>query len=123
VWDVSPNFAANLTVETWTFVLAINRYPLVMKKGLNPDKVLSVRCPTCGAAPRAQCELNTGNPRSEHHRDRPSFANARTDRDLTSTNVLVFRVIRSPTIVCSSLADYRNLHAFVPCSAIMPFLR
>ena len=29
-----------------------------------------VRCPTCGAGPGEKCELNTGQPRTEPHRDR-----------------------------------------------------
>jgi len=31
---------------------------------------LSVRCPTCGAKRGEKCELNTGLPRTEPHRDR-----------------------------------------------------
>jgi len=31
---------------------------------------LSVRCPTCGAKPGEKCELSTGLPRTEPHRDR-----------------------------------------------------
>ena len=32
--------------------------------------VQAVRCPTCGAGPGEKCELNTGLPRTEPHRDR-----------------------------------------------------
>ena len=35
---------------------------------------LSVSCPTCGAAPGQQCELNTGQPRTAPHRDRRLIA-------------------------------------------------
>jgi hypothetical protein len=36
-----------------------------------PQKsVLAVRCPTCGAKPGEKCELSTGLPRTEPHRDR-----------------------------------------------------
>jgi hypothetical protein len=31
---------------------------------------MSVRCPTCGAKPGEKCELSTGLPRTEPHRDR-----------------------------------------------------
>jgi len=31
---------------------------------------LTVPCPTCGAAPRQKCQLNTGQPRTSPHRDR-----------------------------------------------------
>jgi len=41
-----------------------------MKKQLSPKQVLAVRCPTCGAKPREKCELSTGQPRTEPHRDR-----------------------------------------------------
>ena len=34
------------------------------------EKVLAVRCPTCGARPGEKCELGTGQPRTEPHRDR-----------------------------------------------------
>jgi hypothetical protein len=30
----------------------------------------AVRCPTCGAKPGERCELTTGQPRTEPHRDR-----------------------------------------------------
>jgi hypothetical protein len=33
-------------------------------------QALSVRCPTCGAKPGEKCELSTGLPRTEPHRDR-----------------------------------------------------
>lgn len=35
---------------------------------------LSVPCPTCGAAPGQECELNTGQPRTAPHRDRRLIA-------------------------------------------------
>lgn len=31
-------------------------------------------CPTCGAAPDEQCELNSGQPRTQQHRDRARLA-------------------------------------------------
>jgi len=34
------------------------------------EAALAVRCPTCGAEPGEKCELSTGLPRTEPHRDR-----------------------------------------------------
>jgi hypothetical protein len=34
------------------------------------EEILAVRCPTCGAKPGEKCELNTGLPRTNPHRDR-----------------------------------------------------
>ena len=31
---------------------------------------MAVRCPTCGAKPGEKCELSTGLPRTDPHRDR-----------------------------------------------------
>jgi len=42
----------------------------VKTKELTPKQVLSVACPTCGAATKEVCELHTGAPRTEPHRDR-----------------------------------------------------
>jgi len=39
-------------------------------KELTPEQVLSVPCTTCGAAIGEVCELHTGAPRTEPHRDR-----------------------------------------------------
>jgi hypothetical protein len=35
-----------------------------------PKEILSVRCPTCGAASGEKCKLCTGPPRTAPHRDR-----------------------------------------------------
>jgi len=45
-----------------------------MKEELSPKQALAVRCPTCGAAPGEKCELSTGQPRFEPHRDRRLIA-------------------------------------------------
>jgi hypothetical protein len=43
----------------------------VMKtKDLTLKQILSVPCPTCGAATKEACELHTGARRTEPHRDR-----------------------------------------------------
>jgi hypothetical protein len=41
---------------------------LAMK--VTEKQALAVRCPTCGAKPGEKCELSTGLPRTEPHRDR-----------------------------------------------------
>ena len=41
-------------------------------KASNYDPALAVRCPTCGAKPGERCELATGQPRINPHRDRAS---------------------------------------------------
>ena len=43
-------------------------------KELSAKKALAVTCPTCGAAPGEKCELSTGQPRTEPHRDRRLIA-------------------------------------------------
>ena len=43
---------------------------LVKTKELTLKQIVSVPCPTCGAAPEEACELHTGALRTEPHRDR-----------------------------------------------------
>jgi hypothetical protein len=45
-----------------------------IKKVLSPKEILAVRCPTRGAKPGEMCELSTGLPRKEPHRDRRLIA-------------------------------------------------
>ena len=47
-----------------------SHYVLVKTKELTPEQILSVPCNTCGAAIGEVCELHTGAPRTEPHRDR-----------------------------------------------------
>jgi hypothetical protein len=42
----------------------------VKTKELTPEQILSIPCTTCGAAIGEVCELHTGLPRTEPHRDR-----------------------------------------------------
>jgi hypothetical protein len=42
----------------------------VKTKELTLKQILSVPCPTCGAATEEACELHTGAMRTEPHRDR-----------------------------------------------------
>jgi hypothetical protein len=46
--------------------------PSITMKAEKPTlkQVQAVRCPTCGAGPGEKCELTTGQPRTEPHRDR-----------------------------------------------------
>ena len=37
---------------------------------ITEKEALAVRCPTCGAKPGEKCELSTGLPRTDPHRDR-----------------------------------------------------
>ena len=46
-------------------------HDVVMKtKELTPKQIQSVPCSTCGAAVGEACELHTGAPRTDPHRDR-----------------------------------------------------
>ncbi len=45
-------------------------YMVVKTKELTPKQILSVPCTICGAAVEEVCELHTGAPRTEPHRDR-----------------------------------------------------
>jgi hypothetical protein len=53
---------------------SLGHYLSAMKKEIDPKKVLAIRCPTCGAAPGEKCELSTGLPRFEPHRNRRLIA-------------------------------------------------
>jgi len=44
------------------------------KKELSSKQSLAVPCPTCGAAPGEKCELTSGQPRADPHRDRRVIA-------------------------------------------------
>jgi hypothetical protein len=45
-------------------------YAIVKTKDLTAKQMLAVPCTTCGAGIGEACELNTGAPRTEPHRDR-----------------------------------------------------
>jgi len=40
----------------------------------SPRELLASSCPTCGAAPGEKCQLTSGQPRTEPHRDRRLLA-------------------------------------------------
>jgi len=45
-----------------------------MKRKRSPKEIRAFRCPTCGAAPKEKCELNTGQPRTNAHCERRLIA-------------------------------------------------
>jgi len=51
-------------------------YRVVKSTELTLKQILSVPCPTCGAASEEACELHTGALRTEPHRDRKISAEA-----------------------------------------------
>lgn len=57
------------------------------KKELTPRQLLSVACPTCGAAARERCELHSGAARSEAHVDRKSAAIEVIERKIVLQNL------------------------------------
>ncbi len=50
----------------------------MMKKERSPQEALAVQCPTCGAKPGAKCQLSSGQPRTDPHRDRRLVAKNNT---------------------------------------------
>ena len=58
-------------------------YHVVKSKELTPKQILSVPCPTCGAAIKEPCELHTGALRTEPHRDRKLSAAEAVERGLS----------------------------------------
>jgi len=48
----------------------MRHYAGMKSKELTLKQILSVPCTTCGAAVEEVCELHTGAPRTEPHRDR-----------------------------------------------------
>jgi len=57
-----------------------------VKKEISLKKVLAVQCPTCGAAPEKKCELTSGQPRTDPHRDRRLIAKDRGNGKLAKRN-------------------------------------
>jgi hypothetical protein len=55
---------------------------VVKTKELTPKQILSVPCITCGAAVGEVCELHTGAPRTEPHRDRKLSAAEAVEKKL-----------------------------------------
>jgi hypothetical protein len=55
----------------------------VKAKQLTPKQILTVPCATCGAAVGEVCELHTGAPRTEPHRDRKLSAAEAVEKKLS----------------------------------------
>jgi hypothetical protein len=45
-----------------------------MTKDFSPKRGFAVHCPTCGAGRGEKCELTSGQPRTDPHRERPVTA-------------------------------------------------
>ncbi len=54
--------------------LCLNGTIGAMKADLLMKAILSVSCPTCGAAPGQKCEMNSGQPRNSPHSYRRWYA-------------------------------------------------
>jgi hypothetical protein len=50
------------------------RESLAAEAKLKVEVVLTIRCPTCGAARGVRCTLSTGHPRTSPHRERRLIA-------------------------------------------------
>jgi hypothetical protein len=59
---------ARIQVKIDHFSARLKTHYAFMK--ITEKQALSARCPTCGAKPGEKCELSTGQPRTEPHRDR-----------------------------------------------------
>jgi hypothetical protein len=74
VWNCRPFFHDLFNIDRPILTILINASGILflraMKKETKQKQALAVRCPTCGAAPGKKCELSTGQPRTEPHRDR-----------------------------------------------------
>jgi hypothetical protein len=64
------SLAKNLVDIDHSCAIGLGHYLSTMEKKLSPKQILAIRCPTCGAAPGERCELASGQPRTEPHRDR-----------------------------------------------------
>jgi len=49
-------------------------FSAMKKDDPSPRNPLAISCPTCGAAPGEKCQLISGQPRTEPHRDRRLLA-------------------------------------------------
>src|SRR6266404_3915004 len=67
--ELSPSQTNVFKIDQPSFG-GLEHHVSVMAKKLSPKAVLAIPCPTCGAAPGEMCELSTGQPRTNPHRDR-----------------------------------------------------
>ena len=68
-------------------------YVSVKTKELTRKQILSVPCPTCGAAIEEMCELHTGAPRTEPHRDRKLSAAEAVETNPANDNIRHSRIL------------------------------
>jgi hypothetical protein len=69
---------------------------IVVKPGkLTLKQILSVRCPMCGAKPKARCTASTGHPSAKTHLDR-DLAAAKYARPESSGDAMV-RILKALT--------------------------
>jgi len=61
----------------------------VKTKELTPQQMLSVPCTTCGASIGEACELHSGAPRTEPHRDRRLSAAEAVENETGRTVITV----------------------------------
>ena len=64
-----------------------SHHAVMKSKELTPKQILSVRCSACGAATGEVCELSTGAPRTEPHRDRKRTAADAAERKLSKRSL------------------------------------
>ena len=75
----------------------------------NKKQALSVRCPTCGAKPGEKCELSTGLPRTEPHRDRRLLGQRVWEDFQATAGSATVEVRRSKTTFISAAAAALSL--------------
>jgi hypothetical protein len=68
---------------------------VVLPEKLTLKQILSVRCPMCGAKPKAQCTASTGHPSAKTHLDR-DLAAAKYARPESSGDAFL-RVLKAMT--------------------------
>jgi hypothetical protein len=72
-------------------------YVVVKTRELTPKQILSVPCTTCGAAVGEACELHTGTPRTEPHRDRKLSAAEAVEKKSVKPQQMLRLVAAAPT--------------------------
>lgn len=72
---------------------------------LTLGQILSVRCPMCGAKPKAKCTLSTGHPSAKTHLDR-EIAAAKFARPETSGQAIL-RIMKSFSTRCRLLFQHK----------------
>ena len=77
-----------------------------VKRGkLTLGQILSVRCPMCGAKPKAKCTLSTGHPSAKTHLDREIAAAKSAPPESSSQAIL--RIMKSFSARCRLLFQHK----------------